>query len=98
MPVLLIKDSCSAESITDDVNGFLAEESPEAFAKRIKEIISDPEKMRKVGEEAHISVYRTWEMVAEEAFEKYKEIIKDYNVKHGKQNSEKSTKRKLLHK
>ncbi len=88
LPVLLIKDSCTAESITDDVNGFLAEETPEAFAARIKEIISDPEKMRKVGEEAHISVYRTWEMVAEEAFEKYKEVIAKYNEKHGKKSIE----------
>ena len=87
LPVLLIKDSCTAESITDGVNGFLAEETPEAFAARIKEIISDPEKMRKVGEEAHISVYRTWEMVAEEAFEKYKEIIAEYNDKHDKPSS-----------
>ncbi len=98
LPVLLIKDSCTAESITDDVNGFLAEETPEAFAERIKEIISDPEKMRKVGEEAHVSVYRTWEMVAEEAFEKYKEVIAKYNEKHGKKSIETENEKELINK
>ncbi len=84
LPCLLIKNSCTAEAIKDDVNGYLAEETPAAFAARIKEIVSDPEKMRAVGEEAHVSVYRTWEMVAEEAFEKYKEVIAKYNEKHKK--------------
>lgn len=83
LPVLLIKDSWTAEAVTDDLNGYLALENPEAFAARIGEIIADPEKMKEVGEEAHRSVYRTWEMVSEEVMEKYKEIIADYQAKHG---------------
>ncbi len=84
LPVLLIKDSWTAEAITDDFNGYLAEETPEAFAKRIAEIISDPQKMAEIGEEAHRSVYRTWEMVSEEVMEKYAEIIEKYNKEHNK--------------
>lgn len=84
LPVLLIKDSWTAEAITDDFNGYLAEETPEAFAKRIAEIISDPAKMAEIGEEAHRSVYRTWEMVSEEVMEKYAEIIEKYNKEHNK--------------
>lgn len=84
LPVLLIKDSWTAEAITDNLNGYLAEETPEAFAKRIAEIISDPERMAEIGEEAHRSVYRTWEMVSEEVMEKYAEIIEKYNKEHNK--------------
>lgn len=82
LPTLLIKDSCTAENIVDNVNGFLAEETADAYAQKIKEIIHNPELLQKVGEEAHISVYRTWETVANEALEKYKEVIDAYNAKH----------------
>ena len=84
LPVLLIKDSWTAEAITDDFNGYLAEENPEAFANRIAEIISDQQKMKEIGEEAHRSVYRTWEMVSDEVMEKYQEIIEKYNATHPK--------------
>ena len=83
LPVLLIKDSWTAEAVTDNLNGYLALENPEAFAARIAEIIADPDKLKEVGEEAHRSVYRTWEMVSEQVMEKYREIIADYQAKHG---------------
>lgn len=84
LPTLLIRGSDTAENIEDGVNGFLADETAEAFAKRIKEIISQEGLAKKVGEEAHRSVYRSWEMVAEEVAEKYKKIIKEYKEKHAK--------------
>lgn len=82
LPTLLIKDSYTAENITDGVNGFLAEETPTAYAERIKQIISTDGELQKVGEEAHRSVYRNWEMVADEVLEKYKKVIADYKEKH----------------
>lgn len=82
LPTLLIEGSCTAENITDGVNGFLAEETAEAYAQKIKEIVSDPEKRRAVGEEAHRSVYRTWEDVAEEVLQKYNEVIDAYRAAH----------------
>ncbi len=84
LPVILIKDSWTAEGIVDGENGYLSEENPESFAKRIGEILADPEKMKAVGEEAHKSVYRTWEMVSEDVLKEYDRIIAEYNEKHGK--------------
>lgn len=81
LPTLLIEGSYTAENIKGDFNGFLAKETPEAFAEKIKEIISTEGLAQKVGEEAHRSVYRTWEMVAEEVKEKYAKIIEEYNLK-----------------
>ena len=40
-----------------------------------------PELLKKVGEECHVSVYRSWEMVAEEAKEKYLQVISEYKEK-----------------
>ena len=81
LPVLLIKDSCTAENIIDNFNGFLAEENVDTFANRIIEIINEPIKMKQVGEEAARSVYRSWKMVAEEVHEKYKQIIENFSKK-----------------
>lgn len=83
LPTLLVRGCCTAENITDNVNGFLADETPEAFAERIEQILSDPDAMRRVGEEAHRSVYRTWEQVSEEVAAEYKKIIAAYREKHG---------------
>ena len=82
LPTLLIEGSCTAENIVDGVNGYLAEETAEAYANKIKEILSDPAKMQAVGEEAHRSVYRTWETVAQEVLQKYGEVIQTYRAKH----------------
>lgn len=84
LPTLLIKGSYTAENITDGVNGFLAEETPESYASRIKDIISDEDLRVKVGEEAARSVYRSWEMVAEEVAGKYRKAIEDYRAKREK--------------
>ncbi len=84
LPVLLIEGSCTAENIADGVNGFLAKETPEAFAQKIRDVIASPSVLRSVGEEALNSVYRSWEMVAAEALKKYKEIIASYNERRGK--------------
>ena len=91
LPTLLIKGSYTAENITDNVNGFLSEETPEAFADKIKAIISEDGLAKKVGEEAHRSVYRSWEMVAEEVAQKYKKIIAEYKERH-KEKAERSGK------
>lgn len=81
LPTLLIRDSCTAENITDGENGFLADETAEAYAEKILNIVSDPERLSAVGEEAHRSVYRTWETVAQEVLAKYEEVIAEYRKK-----------------
>ncbi len=82
LPTLLIRGSCTAENITDGENGFLADETAEAYAEKILNIVSDPERLSAVGEEAHRSVYRTWETVAQEVLAKYEEVIAEYRKKH----------------
>jgi len=79
LPTLLIKGSYTAENIIDGDNGFLSEETPTAYAKRIKEIISVDGQLKRVGENASKTVYRSWEMVSKEVLDKYNDIIKEYN-------------------
>ncbi|MBQ3046706.1 MAG: glycosyltransferase [Clostridia bacterium] len=81
LAAIMTKDSCSAELVVDGENGFLAEESAESFADKICELVNTPELVKQAGINAGKTLYRSWEMVAEEVLEKYKKIVKDYKRK-----------------
>lgn len=80
-PSLVIRDSCSAEEVVDNDNGFLCEENTESLAERICELCDAPEQLKKAGERAKETLYRTWDHVAAEVLEKYRAIIDTYGKK-----------------
>lgn len=81
LPTLLIRGCCTAENIEDGENGFLSEETEEVYAEKIIKILSDPEKARRVGTRAYETIYRTWEDVAAEVLENYKQVLAEYRGK-----------------
>ena len=79
LAALMVDGACSAEQIEDGVNGFLAkEETAESFAKELIALIDNPNRIKEAGEVAGKTLYRSWEMVAEEVHQKYREIIERY--------------------
>ena len=81
LAAVMVKGSCSAEQVEDNVNGFLAEENAESFASRVLEVVKTPELIKTAGINAQKTLYRSWDMVGEEVVEKYKKIIKEYKEK-----------------
>lgn len=81
LPSLMNKDCSTAEIITDNVNGYLAEESPEAWAEKILEITKDKSKLKAMKEITYKEVYKSWDSVAEEVYKSYKNIIKERSNK-----------------
>lgn len=79
VPSILVKGSSAAEGITDKVNGFLVENSPEALANLISDLMKYPETIRLAGEGARKSIYRNWETLADDVYHRYCEIIHEYN-------------------
>lgn len=77
LPTIMNKDCSTAEIIENDVNGYLVKESPVDWAEKIEEIIKDKDKLIAIKETAYKQVYRTWDSVAKEVVENYKEIIKN---------------------
>ena len=61
---VLIKDSCAAEGITDDHNGFIIEESAEAMAELLKRLCGDLDHVHDVGQHAMDEIYLSWEDLA----------------------------------
>lgn len=80
-PSLLIENSITSEGVVDNYNGFLSKNHPLLYAKRIKELISDKEKLRRVGEKAKETLYKHWKDIIDEVRERYKDAIERYKLK-----------------
>lgn len=75
-PSILIKGSTSAEIIDDGYNGFLTDNSTEAFVGKILDLMSQKEIIRRAGELASKTIARSWEDVAGEVYDRYTNLIK----------------------
>lgn len=80
-PSLVIEGSATSEGIIEGYNGFLSKNDPFLYAIKIKEIISDREKLRDVGERARETLYRHWRDILEEVARRYEEIVRRHQSK-----------------
>ena len=78
LPGVLIEGATTAEKIVDGHNGFLSENDPERYSRKILDILKDEELVKKAGENAYLEIYRSWDGVIKRARERYHYIIKNY--------------------
>lgn len=71
---VLIKDSCAAEGITHDRNGFLIEENKDSMAQLLIKLSADIPHMAEVGQKAMDEIYISWEDSVRRAYDRYKEL------------------------
>lgn len=81
-PSLVIAKSNAAEGIVDNVNGFLSDNDSISYSKRIVEIINKRDELENIGKKAQATIYRSWESIVDEVYERYMGIIKSYKRKH----------------
>lgn len=74
-PSLLIKGSNTAEGVIDNYNGFLADDGSDNIASRILSALKDTELMIKAGENAQKTIYTSWEVIVDDVYNRYNEII-----------------------
>ena len=74
-PSIMVRGSTAAETIRDGENGFLCENNPDDLARVIKEILADPERLKRVGETARNTIPVPWEKVLERAVERYTRLV-----------------------
>ncbi len=73
-PSLLVRGSCSAEGIEDNVNGFLCEsDSPEDIARRIREALPAA---KTVGAEARRTIPIPWDGIVDDVLKRYETFIR----------------------
>ncbi len=84
-PGVFIKGSCAGYEIVDDENGYLADDSVEAFADRIEKAISDRAKLKQVGINAQETLGGfTWEESSKQLLARLNEIVARKNDANSK--------------
>lgn len=74
-PTVFLKNTATAATVTDNVNGFLSDYTVGAYSDKIIEIMHNKELYEKVSKNAYIDLYKTWKQMVDKAYELYKEFI-----------------------
>ena len=76
-PGLFLKGAATADTINDNVNGFLSENDSEKYALKIIEILNDKKLYDKVSKNAYRDLYKNWDDTVKEVYELYLNLIKE---------------------
>ena len=74
-PAVMVKGATAATILSDEQNGFLIDNSLESFESKLRELIADPQRVKRVGVQASKSIVRSWEDVVGEVLDRYNSII-----------------------
>ena len=74
---VLIEGSCAAEGVTDGVNGFTIQETPEAMAALLEKVSGDLGRLRQAGERAMEELYLSWQDCVALAYDRYGAILEE---------------------
>lgn len=75
---VLIKDSCAAEGVTDNKNGYLIKEDARELFNTLKYACENIEEVKSVGERAMNDLYLSWDESVARAYERYIYIYEKY--------------------
>ena len=76
---VLIKDSCAAEGVTDNRNGFLIDENAESMSRVLLHLYDNRTRVREVGKCAGAELYISWEDAVKTAMERYQIVLENYH-------------------
>lgn len=74
-PGVFLKNTATSSTITDNVNGFLSDETIGAYSDKIIEVMENKELYKKVSDNAYYDLYRSWDKAVEEIYDIYKDLI-----------------------
>jgi len=74
-PGVFLKDSATAATVTDNINGFLAENNIEDYSNKIIEIMNNKKLYNKVSKNCFNDLYTNWDKKVKEMYTKYKQLI-----------------------
>ena len=74
-PTIFLKDTATASTVTDNINGFLSDYSIDAYAKKIIEVVENKKLYKMVSRNCHRDLYKNWEDIVKEAYSNYLDII-----------------------
>lgn len=78
-PTVFLKDTATASTVEDNVNGFLSDYSVDSYAKKIIDVMNNKKLYQKVSRNAYRDLYKNWEEIVKEAYNNYQDIIENKN-------------------
>lgn len=75
-PTVMLSGSTSAEIIQSGYNGFLTSNDKYQYVNTIKYLMAHPESMQTAGDNASMTIARSWEDVVKEVLQRYEAIIR----------------------
>jgi len=74
-PSIMVEGSTAATILKDGQNGFLISNSLDSFESCLRKLAKDREGVKRVGDEASVSIVRSWEDVVGEVLDRYNALI-----------------------
>ena len=74
-PTIFIEGAATSATVTNEVNGIIAPNSPLAYAKSIEKMVSDKEYYHRISEGAFRDLYRNWDKVTEDVYKQYVALL-----------------------
>ena len=89
VPTICIENTGVASVIENDRNGFIEKNDVMAFVKRIDWLIKNVDFLKKVGQNANLEIYNTWENVCAKLHELYENKLEEFASKKKNKRKEK---------
>lgn len=74
-PTVFLRGTITSSTVVENVSGFFCDDSPESLAEKVEEIMSDKELYHSVSERVKKDIYRSWDMVTDEVYERYQLLV-----------------------
>lgn len=75
-PAIMARGATASTIIRNGSNGFLTDPEPSAMAALLRELASDPQRVRRVGVQASRTIVRSWEDCVGEAIDRYNCLLR----------------------
>lgn len=80
-PAMVVRGSAPAEGITDEVNGYLCENTAESYADKIEKILLDRPAYQTVCENCLSDLYTPWSKIVDIVSKEYRVVVEDWQKK-----------------
>ena len=77
-PTIFLRGTATSATVTENVNGYIAENSVQDFAKKIKKIFENEEQYKNISENAFKDLYVHWDNAVKKAYNDYIKVIEKY--------------------
>ncbi len=80
-PSVLVRNSCAAECIRENENGFLCEETPEDLCHTLIRIMENPKLRERVGTKARETIPIPWHRIMKDVQVRYQQVREEYDMR-----------------